>query len=233
MGTDAMLRSMGSLPFLTKYFVFAFSALVPVANPLGSTLIILGMVGNAPESVYRELARKIAIRTILFLVVVELVGATLLTFFGISLPGVQVAGGLALAAMGWKLLNEQDAEHDHAQAAVAATSVESLQERVFYPLTFPVTVGPGCIVVMLTLSAHASVRNVAEDVAAHLGILAAVIALSVLVFYCYAYAPKITERVSRQTAQGILRVVAFVLLCIGVQITSNGVQALLKAVLKP
>ena len=95
------------------------------------------------------------------------------------------------------------------------------------------TVGPGCIVVMLTLVAHASVENVIGDVIAHLGILAAVIALSVVVFYSYAYAPKITEWVSPQTAHGILRVVAFVLLCIGVQITSNGAQAVLKTVVKP
>jgi multiple antibiotic resistance protein len=228
-----LFRAMGSLTVLGQYFVLAFSALFPVVNPFGSALILLGIVGNAPESVYRELARKIAIRTILLFVVVELVGATLLHFFGISLPVVQVAGGLVLAAMGWSLLNRHGPDTDRGQAAVAATNFESLQEQIFYPLTFPVTVGPGCIVVMLTLSAHASVRNLTDDVLAHLGILAAVIALSVLVYFSYAYAPKITQRVSPQTAQGILRVVAFVLLCIGVQITSNGVAAILKTALKP
>jgi multiple antibiotic resistance protein len=231
MAADAMLRSVGSLAILAKYIVLAFSALLPVVNPLGSALLLLGIVGNAPASVYRKLARKVAIRTALLFVVVELVGAALLNFFGISLPIVQVAGGLVLAAMGWRLLNRQDPETDRGQAD--ATNFESLQEKVFYPLTFPVTVGPGCIVVMLTLGAHASTEDVAGDVIAHLGILAAVIALSVVVFYSYAYAPKITERVSPQTAHGILRVVAFVLLCIGVQITSNGVQAVMKTMLKP
>jgi multiple antibiotic resistance protein len=228
-----LLRAMGSLTVLGQYFVLAFSALFPVVNPFGSALILLGIVGSAPVAMYRELARKIAIRTVLLFVVVELVGATLLHFFGISLPVVQVAGGLVLAAMGWRLLNRQGPDTDHGQAAVAATNLESLHEKVFYPFTFPVTVGPGCIVVMLTLSAHASVRNVTDDVMAHLGILAAVIALSVSVYFSYAYAPKITERVPPQTAQGILRVVAFVLLCIGVQITSNGVGAILKTALKP
>jgi multiple antibiotic resistance protein len=228
-----LLRSMGSLSVLAKYFVLAFSALLPVVNPLGSALILLGIVGNAPGSVYRNLARKIAIRTVLLFVAVELVGAALLNFFGISLPVVQVAGGLVLAAMGWRLLDQQDAGTERGQASAAATNLESLRERVFYPLTFPVTVGPACIVVMLTLSAHASARRVEEDVMGHLGILVAVGVLSVVVFYSYAYAPKITERVSPQTAQGILRLVAFLLLCIGVQIASNGAQEVLRAALKP
>jgi multiple antibiotic resistance protein len=228
-----LFRPMGNFSVLSKYFIFAFSALFPVVNPFGSALILLGIVGNAPASAYRELARKIAIRTVLLFVVVELVGAALLHFFGISLPVVQIAGGLVLAAMGWRLLNRPDAETDRGQGDIAATNLESLQQKIFYPFTFPLTVDPACIVVMLTLGAHAAMKNVTEDVMSHLGILAAVIVLSVLVFYSYAYAPKITQHVSRQTAHGILRVVAFVLLCIGVQITSNGVQAVLRTVLKP
>jgi multiple antibiotic resistance protein len=223
---------MGSVSLLAKYFALAFSALLPLINPLGSALVLLGLVGAAPESVYRDLARKIAIRTTLFLAVVELVGTALLEFFGISLPVVQVAGGLVLASMGWNLLNQHEAQTDPDRTAVAETSFGSLDQKVFYPLTFPVTAGPGCIVVMLTLSAHATTKGVLDDVMAHVGVFLAVVALSLLVYVCYAYAPKITAKVRPQTAHGILRVIAFVLLCIGVQITWNGVEALLKTVLK-
>lgn len=224
---------MGSVSLLVKFFALAFSALLPLINPLGSALVFLGLVGDAPASVFHDLARKIAIRTTLFLAVVELVGTALLEFFGISLPVVQVAGGLVLAAMGWNLLNQHQAKADPDRTAVAETSYGSLVQKVFYPLTFPVTAGPGCIVVMLTLSAHASVKGVLNDVMAHVGVFLAVVALSLLVFVSYAYAPKITARISPQTAHGILRVIAFVLLCIGVQITWNGVEALLKPLLKP
>ena len=136
-----------------------------------------------------------------------------------------------LAAMGWGLLNQPAADTRPAQAEVAP-SFGPLEEKVFYPFTFPVTAGPGCVVIMLTLSAHASVKGVLPDVMAHVGILVAVVALSVLVFLSYGYAPKITERISPQTAHGILRVIAFVLLCIGVQITWNGIEAMLKTVLQ-
>jgi multiple antibiotic resistance protein len=224
---------MGGVTLLAKFFALGFSALLPVINPLGSALMFLGLVGDAPAAVYLRLARKIAIWTTLFLLIVELVGTALLAFFGISLPVVQVAGGLVLAAMGWSMLNQQQGAQSHpVQAEVTEAAFGSLESKVFYPLTFPITVGPGCIVVMLTLSAHASAKSVVGDVMAHAGILLAVVALSLTVYLCYGYAPKITERISPYMANGILRIIAFVLLCIGVQITWNGLETLLKALLK-
>lgn len=223
---------MGSATNLVKFFGLAFSALLPLINPLGSALMFLGIVGNAPSSVFVSLARKIAISTTIFLAVVELVGTALLSFFGISLPVVQVAGGLVLATMGWSLLNQQEAQTSRDKTEAAESVYGSLDQQVFYPLTFPVTAGPGCIVITLTLSAHASSNGVLNNVMAHLGIFLAIVALSITVFLCYGYAPKITSRISPQTAHGILRVIAFVLLCIGVQITWNGIEALLKTVLR-
>jgi multiple antibiotic resistance protein len=222
---------MPTVLLLFKSFALTFSALLPLVNPLGSALVFLGFVGTAPDSVFRDLARKIAISTTIFMLVIELVGTGLLEFFGISLPVVQVAGGLVLASMGWSLLNQQESGATPDRTAVRDNFV-SLEQNVFYPLTFPVTVGPGCIVVMLTLTAHASVRrSVVDNLIAHLGIFLAVAFLSLTVYICYRYAPKITARISPHTAHGILRIIAFVLLCIGVQITWNGVETLIKTVL--
>src|SRR5271155_2923517 len=134
-----------------KYFALAFSALLPLINPPGSALVFLGLVGNAPPEVFRNLARRIAITTTLFLLVIELVGAALLRFFGISLPVVQVAGGFVLAAMGWGLLNNSSSAASNEKSDVATADFRSLEEKVFFPFTFPVTAGPGTIVVMLPL----------------------------------------------------------------------------------
>lgn len=220
-----------------KYFAFGFSALLPVVNPLGSALVFLGLVGVVPAEVYRSLARRIAINTILFFAVIELVGSTILHFFGISLPIVQVAGGLVLASMGWSLLNQKDPETtvEEANAEVQSTvqtKKSALEQGTFYPLTFPVTAGPGCIVVMLTLGAHASTKTITDTVLAHAGLLLSVILLSALVYVSYAYAPQITRKISPSTAHGILRVVAFILLCIGVQIAWNGASTLLATILQ-
>ena len=217
---------------LVKFFGLSFSALLPLVNPVGDALVFLALVGTARPAVYRSLAKKIAISTTLFLVMIEVLGTAMLKFFGISLPVMQVSGGLALAAMGWRMLNQEQPDTKDERTEVRDAGLGSLEGKIFYPFTFPITAGPGCIVVMVTLSAHASVKGLLPTMAAHAGIVLAVVLLSVAVYFCYGYAPAITARVSSQTAHGILRVIAFVLLCIGGQITWNGVEALLKTVLK-
>ena len=104
-----LLHSERMIRMVWSQFGIAFSALLPLVNPLGSALVFYGLVGDATPEVYRRLARRIAINTVLFLLVIELIGATLLSFFGVSLPIVEVAGGLVLAAMGWSLLNQPSA----------------------------------------------------------------------------------------------------------------------------
>jgi multiple antibiotic resistance protein len=215
---------------LGKFFGLAFSALLPLINPLGDALLFLSLVGSAPVAVYHALARRIAISTTIFLIAIEAGGTLLLKFFGISLPVVQVSGGLVLAAMGWKLLNQEEPDGKERAPDIGPT-MGSLEEKIFYPFTFPITAGPGCIVVMVTLSAHASGKGILPTIAAHAGIVIAVVLLSVAVYFCYAHAPTITARISPQTAHGILRLIAFVLLCIGVQITLNGVDAIAKTML--
>jgi multiple antibiotic resistance protein len=222
---------------LWKYFALGFSALLPLVNPLGSALIFLGLVGAAPIDIYRGLARRIAINTVIFFAVIELIGSYLLGFFGISLPIVQLAGGIVIAAIGWSLLNQKDStpspeKTEAAVPAVTPAEINSLRQKAFYPFTFPITAGPGCIVVMLTLSVHTEQTTLEDKVLAHVGLFIAVILLSALIYLCYAYAPKIARSISPSTAHGILRVVAFILLCIGVQIAWNGLSDLLTSVLK-
>jgi multiple antibiotic resistance protein len=220
------------MSLLWKYFALGFSALLPLINPLGSALIFLGLVGAAPIDTYRALARRIAINTVIFLAVIEVIGSYLLGFFGISLPIVQFSGGIVIAMIGWSLLNQKDSapnpeKTEAAIPAVTQAEINSLQQKAFYPYTFPITAGPGCIVVMLTLSVHTDQTTIQDKVLAHVGLFIAVIALSALIYFCYAYAPKIARSISPATAHGILRVVAFILLCIGVQIAWNGVSSLL------
>ena len=221
-------------------FLIAFSALLPLINPLGSALVFLGLVGNCDAAVYRALARRIAINNVIFLTVIELLGSAILRFFGISLPIVQLAGGTVIAAMGWKVLNEPDAGASAAskreEVQVRAGDMDSddglgkLAQKAFYPFTFPVTSGPGTLVATLTLSAHIEAKTVAENALGHVGIFLAVLVLSGGVYFAYAYAPRLTRAISASTAHGILRVVAFILFCIGVQIAWNGLAVLIGTV---
>jgi multiple antibiotic resistance protein len=219
-------------------FLIAFSVLLPLINPLGSALVFLGLAGEAPPQLYRTLSRKIAINNIIFLAVIELLGATILNFFGISLPIVQFSGGIVIAAMGWSVLNERDANassrnKQEESDARNESRTRDLEQKAFYPFTFPITSGPGTLVGLLTLTAHISEPDITRNVLAHAGVFLAIVALSVLVYFCYAYAPKITKAIPANTAHGILRVVAFILLCIGVQIAWNGLAQLLAKIVRP
>jgi multiple antibiotic resistance protein len=219
-------------------FLLAFSVLLPLINPLGSALVFLGLCGDAPPKLYRSLARRIAINNIVFLGIIELAGATVLNFFGLSLPIVQLSGGIVIAAMGWSVLSERDASSD-SRIRIEETEVRTeiqtrnLEQKSFYPFTFPLTSGPGTLVALLTLTAHISHRVISKDILAHLGVYLAVVVLSVLVYLCYAYAPQISRAIPSSTAHGILRVMAFILLCIGVQIAWNGLAVLLGEVIRP
>jgi multiple antibiotic resistance protein len=170
---------------LWKSFFIAFSVLLPLINPLGSALVFLGLAGEAPPAVYRSLARKIAINNVIFLAVIELLGAAILNFFGISLPIVQLSGGIVIAAMGWSVLNERDARaiiknKEEESAVRAETRTQYIEQATFYPFTFPVTSGPGTLVALLTVTAHLSTRVISRDFLAHLGVFLAVVVLSVL-----------------------------------------------------
>ena len=219
-------------------FLIAFSVLLPLINPLGSALVFLGLTVEAPASVYRSLARRIAINNVIYLVIIELLGATILRFFGISLPIVQFSGGIVIAAMGWSVLNERDARANSRNKQEETevrdeTKLEDLEHKVFYPFTFPITSGPGTLVAVLTLTAHISNKDISKDIQAHVGVFLAVVVLSLLVYFCYAYAPKITKVIPPSTAHGILRVIAFILLCIGVQIAWNGLSVLIGNLIRP
>jgi multiple antibiotic resistance protein len=221
---------------LWNTFLIAFSVLLPLINPIGSALVFLGLLGDAQPEVFRSLARKVAINNVIFLAIIELLGATILNFFGISLPIVQLSGGCVIAAMGWGVLNERSAGATSRKKTEESGSSEEknnphLEEGVFYPLTFPITSGPGTLVGLLTLTAHISTRALTQNVLSHVGIFIAVVVISVLCYFCYAYAPKITRTVSPSTAHGVMRVMAFILLCIGTQIAWNGLSALLKTTL--
>jgi multiple antibiotic resistance protein len=213
------------LLLVVKFIPLAFSALLPVINPIGSAVLFLGLVGDADPPTLKTLARKIAINTLWFLLVIQIAGGYILRFFGVSLPVVQVAGGLVLAIMGWGWLNQQDPV---SKTAPSPVSPEELRDKVFYPLTFPITAGPGTIVATLTLAAHASSPSLLDSALAHLGLLIATLLVVIIIYFCYAYADRIEAKLSPTITQGILRVMSFILLCIGVEIMWNGIQNLLK-----
>lgn len=207
---------------ILKSCLVVLTALFPIVNPLGSTPIFLSLTPGYSTNARAILARKIALNSYWLLLGSMLIGSHILNFFGISIPVVQVGGGLVVIATGWSLLrSEADQSPVHAEKKISS---QDIANRAFYPLTLPLTVGPGSISVALTIGANQSPHrgSLTRLIASLIG--TALVALTVYLSYRFA------ERVARllgQTAMNVIvRLSSFILLCIGVQIMWNGVRAL-------
>ena len=196
------------------------AALFPIVNPVGTAPIFLSLTRGASAPTRMLLARRIAMNGFVLLISSMLVGSYILAFFGISLPVVQVAGGLVLTAPGWSLLSRPPGEAT-ADRAVESTHRAWLQQS-FYPLTLPLTVGPGSLSVAVTLGANAAGRVAPVLIASLLA--AAFIALTI--YLSYAWSERLERLLGESAINVFLRLSSFLLLCIGVQIVANGVRAL-------
>jgi multiple antibiotic resistance protein len=208
--------------------LFTLAALLPIVNPLGSAPIFLSLTADLPPRARRKLATVVARHAFLLLTAAMLIGSYVLKFFGVSLPIVRVAGGLLVTASGWRLL------HDDSSPAAPPRPTDTWEKevarRAFFPLTFPLTVGPGSISIAITLGARAPSRALwgAGEVVAD---LVGVVIVSLTVLLCYRYASRLIAYLGETGTTVFLRLSAFILLCIGVSITWSGIVDLVRPLL--
>lgn len=208
--------------------LLAIGALLPIVDPLGGAPIFIAMtVGLTPAERVR-MAKSVAINSFLLLIASVLVGAYVLDFFGISIPAVQIAGGVMVCGIAWSLLNRPNSPPALAQEEPTTAMADDLGQRAFYPLTMPLTVGPGAISVALTLGANPK-QGLRPLVETALGHAFGILVVAVSVYLCYRYADRITKRLGPIGTGVVVRLSAFILLCIGVQICWNGLHTLIIA----
>jgi len=205
-------------------FLFVALALFPIVNPLGMAPIFLSFTAGVDDATRARLARLIAYNSFLLATVSLLVGSYLLKFFGLSLPAVQIGGGLVVAVTGWRLLSRGA---DPEERRLPAPSAEAVMASAFYPLTMPLTVGPGSIAVMLTIGSNApsAVTQPSSALVQAAGGLVGVAAVALSIYLSYRYADRILRRLGESGINASLRLSAFILLCLGVQIILNGYRA--------
>lgn len=210
---------------VAKSILLIISALFPIVNPIGGSPVFLALTPDYTEPARRLLASRIALNSFFLIVASYFVGRHILAFFGISIPVVQVGGGLVVIANGWALLMQKDSG-ERGQIQKNMNPADILR-RAFYPLTLPLTVGPGSISVAITLGAnspHHLDANLLSMLVAVVG--AGFVALSV--YLCYGFADRVAVVLGPNGMNVILRLSSFLLVCIGVQIFWNGASALLK-----
>lgn len=222
------------LSVFASKFLFVVAALLPIINPPGLVPIFITMTSRNSAAQRRFLARRIAMYCFLLLLGSMYVGTFVLSFFGVSLPVVQLAGGLVITFAAWRMLNDTPAENTQASGAVAKEGYDELKQRAFYPLAFPLTVGPGSISVAITIGASLteSGKTLIKFTIAPLASLVAISALSLLIYACYRYADKLLKYLGQTGSVVFLRLSAFILLCLGVQIMWEGLGNLLTELLK-
>jgi multiple antibiotic resistance protein len=224
----ASIDMMSDLRQFLEWMLLAIAALMPIVNPLGGAPVYLAQTVDLTASQHADLARRVAINCFLLLLASLLVGAYVLEFFGLSIPVVQVAGGLVVCSLGWSMLTQPDEPAPSVKDATRALTQADPGTRAFYPLTMPLTVGPGSISVAITLGANHS-RGMRSLVIESLAHTAGIVVVTVSIFLTYRYADRVLKRLGPTGTVVLVRLSAFILLCIGVQIGWNGVSALLRS----
>lgn len=206
-----------------KTTLLIVASLFPIINPPAVGFIVLGMMPNASKQERAELARCITINSVIMLTMSLLLGAYVLEFFGISEPVLHVAGGFIVAMAGWRLLQSNDEKKE--QDPSEENGTHALRLRAFYPLTLPLTVGPGAIAVAIALGSSSPERG---PLPVHVaGVAVGLLVLSVSIYVCVRFACQAKRVLGDVGTQVLMRLFAFVIFCIGVQILWRGMNGLL------
>jgi multiple antibiotic resistance protein len=205
-------------------FLLTISGLLPIVNPLESAPFFLGLTSHLQQSERAALALKIAFNGTMLLLGSMVLGPWLLVIFGIDLPVVRIAGGLVITALGWKLLNQEHwSDHD-------ASGVSAQDGRVgtFYPLTMPLTVGPGSMSVAIAIgSREPSTKWHIGQLAFHgVGALAGLLVVGLSIYVAYRGASQIARVLGATGLEVLVRLSAFILMCIGIEFIWNGYSEL-------
>jgi multiple antibiotic resistance protein len=205
-------------------FLIGFSALFSLINPLGMAFVFAEKTRSLSDGVRIELARRVAIYSFILMLAAMLLGAPILTFFGIDLPALRIAGGLLVALAGYGMLVTPHVRDDEDVALVTAATAEAM---AFFPLTMPLTVGPGTIAASIALGAQDS------GLIGHLVIWAVALPVAISIYICYRHAATVSKAIGSEASRIVTRLTAFLLMCIGVQMILTGAAAWLSPLVRP
>ena len=209
-------------------FLLAFTALFSIVNPLSGAFIFFGATRELDPPVRAAVSRWVSIYAFCIMAASLYIGAYVLEFFGISIPVLRVAGGIIVAASGWRMLNQPDAtEQRRSETPRPKTMDVSPSRLAFYPLTMPLTTGPGTISVAISIGSQRPLGFHASSVAFFIETLAATFVMAFLIYLFYRYSAKLAKLTGATGTTIIVRLSAFLLFCIGIQVLWNGASELL------
>lgn len=210
-----------------KSFLLVLAALMPILNPAASAPVFLGLTEGADARIREELTRLIARNIVALMSGSMLIGSYVLEFFSISLPIVRIGGGVILIANAWRMLNAPASDPDKALVFKLAPP-GLIRQLAFYPLTFPVTCGPASISIAITIGVALNTPNVTLMFANTAGGMSALVVVGLTILYAFRYADRLLKALGETGAAVFLRLSAFILLCVGIEIFWQGAGELLR-----
>ena len=217
------------LLYAGKSFLLVLATLLPVLNPAATAPIFLGLTEGASDDTRRVLAKRIAVNMVLLLTGAMLVGSYVLAMFGISLPIVRIAGGTLIAANAWRLLAVTPSSRDNRQSLAEAFTPEMARLHAFYPLTFPISCGPGSLAAAITIGVTLHEEQLVLSLVRFAGGVGGLAVIGLALFVAFRYATQLLKPLGENGTTVFLRLSAFILLCLGVQIVWDGLSELLRS----
>lgn len=206
---------------LQSTIVFAFVSIFSIVNPIGMAAVFLEMTKQYPVNVRHVLAYKVAMYGSLLLTIALFVGPSVLNFFGVSLPDIEIAGGIFVFYVAWGMLTAQP-KVSSAEAQEAANA----SDIAFFPLTMPITAGAGSLAVTISLSSRVS-HSGTSALVGYGGVIIGIALVFVSVALCYRFADAIFRRIGEAGTTVVTRLTAFILLAIGVEMIWGGLKPLI------
>lgn len=213
-------------------FVFAssFMTMFPVSDPVGNSFIINNFLTGVSKDERRKAINKIVVYFVLIGLGVLIVGHLLLLLFGLAVPVIQLGGGFLIAKTGLNLLSQDDAD-TNTDSSDNNTDIpdnpkwKELQKKIFYPISFPITIGPGTISVIFTLMASSTVKdNILDTIINYLIVCFAIVCIALVLYISLVQGVRVTQKLGVTGMLIINKLVAFFTFCIGLQIMVSGIS---------
>jgi multiple antibiotic resistance protein len=205
-----------------REILLIFAALLPIVNPLGMAPIFAEMTSGYPDAVRRKVELQVALNSVALLVASLFIGSYILQFFDISLAAVQFGGGSLVTFAGWQILNKRRDLNDP-QVELAPNS-QVVLSQAFYPLTMPLTIGPGSIAVALTLGSNLHEDTRLRLIFTALTAVVGILFIGITIFLCYRFSDGLQRLLGPTGTSILIRLSAFLVVCIGIQIMFNGLE---------
>lgn len=213
---------MNSIGTYLSWIGIALVTLIPIVNPLSTAVLLIGIGSHLSAKERNRQITKACLYMAGILITFLLLGHLVMAVFGISVPGIRIAGGLVIGFLGFRMLfpDEGPITGEERQEA------QQKKDISFSPLAMPSLSGPGSIAVVITMSSAIDSRHGLDKIIAYTAVVAAIVITAMFSWLVLRGAGALRKHLGVNGINSLARIMGFMLICIGVQFAVNGVRDL-------